>query len=133
LAQLSIEPDAGAGAVHIITSLVGLPFSDLSRNHRRMTKISHSGYRFPPEIIQQAIWLYVRFTLATQCRSKLSSAASITACATSIRRLTCRMRSIWERNLCMRRKLFGSGSPDWYDLGLESGTRRVIDNQDQVE
>jgi hypothetical protein len=44
------------------------------------------------------------------------------------------MRSIWERNLCMRRKLFGGGSPDWYDLGnLESGTRRVIDNQDQVE
>jgi hypothetical protein len=34
----------------------------------------------------------------------------------------------------MRRKLFGSGSPDWYNLGnLESGTRRVIDNQDQVE
>jgi hypothetical protein len=24
-----------------------------------MTKISYSGYRFPPEIIQQAIWLYV--------------------------------------------------------------------------
>jgi transposase-like protein len=29
-----------------------------------MTKISHAGYRFPPEIIQQAIWLYVRFTLS---------------------------------------------------------------------
>jgi putative transposase len=29
-----------------------------------MTKISYSGYRFPPEIIQQAIWLYVRFTLS---------------------------------------------------------------------
>ena len=28
-----------------------------------MTKISYSGYRFPPEIIQQANWLYVRFTL----------------------------------------------------------------------
>jgi putative transposase len=29
-----------------------------------MTKISYSGYRFPSEIIQQAIWLYVRFTLS---------------------------------------------------------------------
>src|SRR5450631_3900172 len=29
-----------------------------------MTKISYSGYRFPPEIIQQAIWIYVRFTLS---------------------------------------------------------------------
>jgi putative transposase len=29
-----------------------------------MTKISYGGYRIPPEIIQQAIWLYVRFTLS---------------------------------------------------------------------
>jgi len=29
-----------------------------------MTEISYSGYRFPPEIIQQAIWLYLRFTLS---------------------------------------------------------------------
>ena len=29
-----------------------------------MKKISYKGYRFPPEIIQQAIWLYVRFTLS---------------------------------------------------------------------
>jgi putative transposase len=29
-----------------------------------MMKISYKGYRFPPDIIQQAIWLYVRFTLS---------------------------------------------------------------------
>src|SRR5271155_342506 len=29
-----------------------------------MKKISYSGYRFPPEIIHQAIWLYLRFTLS---------------------------------------------------------------------
>ena len=29
-----------------------------------MTKLSYSGYRFPPEIIQHAIWLYLRFTLS---------------------------------------------------------------------
>jgi putative transposase len=29
-----------------------------------MTKISYAGYRFPPEIIQQGIWLYLRFTLS---------------------------------------------------------------------
>jgi transposase-like protein len=29
-----------------------------------MSQISYSGYRFPPEILQQAIWLYVRFTLS---------------------------------------------------------------------
>jgi hypothetical protein len=29
-----------------------------------MKKISYCGYRFPPEIINQAIWLYLRFTLS---------------------------------------------------------------------
>ena len=29
-----------------------------------MMKISYNGYRFPPEIVQQTIWLYVRFTLS---------------------------------------------------------------------
>jgi putative transposase len=29
-----------------------------------MTKISYVGNRFPSEIIQQAIWLYLRFTLS---------------------------------------------------------------------
>ena len=29
-----------------------------------MIKISYSGYRFPPEIIQHALWLYLRFTLS---------------------------------------------------------------------
>ena len=27
-------------------------------------KISYAGYRFPPEVIYQAIWLYLRFTLS---------------------------------------------------------------------
>ena len=29
-----------------------------------MIKISYAGYRFPPVIIQQAMWLYARFTLS---------------------------------------------------------------------
>jgi hypothetical protein len=29
-----------------------------------MKKISYKGYRFPAEIIQPAIWLYLRFTLS---------------------------------------------------------------------
>jgi putative transposase len=29
-----------------------------------MSKISYTGYRFPPVIIQQAVWLYARFTLS---------------------------------------------------------------------
>jgi putative transposase len=29
-----------------------------------MKKISYARYRFPAEIIHQAIWLYLRFTLS---------------------------------------------------------------------
>jgi putative transposase len=29
-----------------------------------MRKISYVGYRFPPGVIHQAIWLYLRFTLS---------------------------------------------------------------------
>ena len=43
------------------SALAGL---DLWRLFSTMTKISYAGYRFPPEIIQQAIWLYLRFTLS---------------------------------------------------------------------
>src|SRR5450631_3842676 len=37
---------------------------DLRRLFSTMSKISYAGYRFPPEIIQHAIWLYLRFTLS---------------------------------------------------------------------
>src|SRR5205814_1013139 len=29
-----------------------------------MSKISYRGFRFPPQIIQYAVWLYFRFTLS---------------------------------------------------------------------
>jgi hypothetical protein len=42
----------------------GLAVQCLQPQPSMMTKINYSGYRFPPEIIQLAIWLYVRFTLS---------------------------------------------------------------------
>jgi len=29
-----------------------------------MPRLSYSGYRFPPDIIQRAVWMYLRFTLS---------------------------------------------------------------------
>jgi putative transposase len=29
-----------------------------------VAKLSFAGYRFPPEVIRQAIWLYLRFSLS---------------------------------------------------------------------
>jgi putative transposase len=35
-----------------------------SGRHRQRSTGTYSGYRFPPEIVRHAIWLYVRFTLS---------------------------------------------------------------------
>ena len=51
-----------------------------------MTKISYSGYRFPPEIIQQAIWLYVRFTLSSRDVEDLLAERGIVASYETVRR-----------------------------------------------
>jgi hypothetical protein len=45
---------AGRGRPLSRSALAGL---DLWRLFSTMSKISYAGYRFPPEIIQQAIWL----------------------------------------------------------------------------
>jgi hypothetical protein len=47
-----------------IVTLLGLPAGMVGRKPSIMTRISYAGYRFPPVIIQQAVWLYARFTLS---------------------------------------------------------------------
>jgi hypothetical protein len=42
----------------------GLAVLLVTRLASGMEKISYARYRFPPEIIDQAIWLYLRFTLS---------------------------------------------------------------------
>ena len=51
-----------------------------------MTKISYSGYRFPPEIIQQTIWLYVRFTLSFRDVEDLPAERGIIVSYETVRR-----------------------------------------------
>src|ERR1700716_15728 len=51
-----------------------------------MKKISYGGYRFPPEIIQQAIWLYLRFILSLRDVEDLLAERDITVSYESIRR-----------------------------------------------
>jgi transposase len=51
-----------------------------------MTKISYAGYRFPPEIIQQAIWLYLRFTLSFRDVEDLLAERDITVSYETVRR-----------------------------------------------
>ena len=51
-----------------------------------MTKISYSGYRFPPEIIHQAIWLYLRCTLSFRDVEDLLAERGIAISYESVRR-----------------------------------------------
>jgi putative transposase len=51
-----------------------------------MKKISCSGYRFPPEIIHQAIWLYLRFTLSFRDVEDLLAERGIAVSYETVRR-----------------------------------------------
>jgi transposase-like protein len=51
-----------------------------------MKKISYKGYRFPPEIIQQSIWLYLRFILSFRDVEDLLAERGITVSYETVRR-----------------------------------------------
>jgi putative transposase len=51
-----------------------------------MNKISYKGYRFPPEVIQQVIWLYLRFTLSFRDVEDLLAERGITVSYETVRR-----------------------------------------------
>src|SRR5271169_1893358 len=51
-----------------------------------MIKISYGGYRFPPEIIQHAIWLYFRFILSFRDVEDLLAERGIIVSYETIRR-----------------------------------------------
>ena len=51
-----------------------------------MRPLSYAGYRFPPEIIQHAIWLYLRFTLSLRDVEELLAERGIDVSHETIRR-----------------------------------------------
>ena len=51
-----------------------------------MRKISYAGYRFPPEVINPAIWLYLRFTLSFRDVEDLLSERGIAVSYEIVRR-----------------------------------------------
>ena len=51
-----------------------------------MPPLSYSGYRFPPDIIQRAVWMYLRFTLSFRDVEELLAERGIVVTYESIRR-----------------------------------------------
>ena len=82
---------------------------------KRMKKISYSGYRFPPEIIHQAIWLYLRFTLSLRDVEDLLAERGVALSYETVRR--------WVKSLRTdHRCRFAEASPEAaWDLAFGRG------------
>ena len=72
---------------------------------------SYHGYRFPPEIISQAVWLYHRFCLSFRDAEDLLAPRSITVTYETIRRWCRTFSPAYARTLRHRR---GQMSDTWY-------------------
>ena len=75
--------DRGGRHCHVAA---GLRPSRRPRNPLQMSRISYSGYRFPPEIIQQAIWFYLRFTLSLRDVEDLLAERGVAVSYETVRR-----------------------------------------------
>jgi putative transposase len=68
-----------------------------------MQEPSYSGYRFPPPIIQHAVWLYLRFTLSFRDIEDLLAEREIIVSYETIRRWVAHFGPIYARRLRARR------------------------------
>ena len=68
-----------------------------------MTPPSYSGYRFPPDIIHRAVWLYLRFTLSLRDVEELLAERGIVVTYESIRRWVLTLGPLIARRLRARR------------------------------
>ena len=75
-----------SSVVNCQLAFAGIVTSSTAWQPKGMTKISYSGYRFPPEIIHQAIWLYLRFTLSFRDVEDLLAERGIAISYETIRR-----------------------------------------------
>ena len=92
LSRLGLPPRQSGGELASAVSTTRARHAALSKHEdaaevvQRMKKISYSGYRFPPEIIQQAIWLYVRFTLSLRDVEDLLAERGVAVSYETVRR-----------------------------------------------
>src|SRR5215204_7652391 len=68
-----------------------------------MPPLSYSGYRFPPDIIQRAVWMYLRFTLSFRDVEELLAERGIVVTYESIRRWVLTFGPAIARRLRVRR------------------------------
>src|SRR5207244_10702076 len=68
-----------------------------------MRPLSYAGYRFPPEIIQRAVWLYLRFTLSYRDVEELLAERELDISYETVRRWVLKFGPAIARRLRQRR------------------------------
>src|SRR5947209_12403324 len=68
-----------------------------------MGKLSYRGYRFPPAVIQHAIWLYLRFTLSYRDVEELLAERGLDVSYETVRRWVLKFGPAIARRLRQRR------------------------------
>ncbi len=64
-----------------------------------MPRSQYHGHRFPPEIIRQAVWLYLRFTLSFRDVEDLLAERGLDVSSETIRRWVLKFGPIFAREL----------------------------------
>jgi transposase-like protein len=103
---------------------------------RPMQSISYARHRFPPAIIQHAVWLYLRFTLSYRDVEDLLAERGLDISYETIRRWVLKFGQLYARNLRRRRP---RPNDQWHldeMLVMISGRRmylwRAVDDEGEV-
>ena len=106
------------------------------RYRRRMTPISFKRHRFPPVIIQHAVWLYTRFTLSFRDVEELLAERGIDVSNETVRRWFLKFGRLIARNL---RRSRPRASVHWHldEMVIKIRNRkywlwRAVDNEGEV-
>jgi len=78
-----------------------------------MQPISYARHRFPPEVIRQAVWLYLRFTLSYRDVEELLAERGVDVSYETVRRWVLKFGPVFARNLRRLRPTLSSRSPTW--------------------
>src|SRR5918995_6157669 len=101
-----------------------------------MTSLSYSGDRFPKDLIQRAVWLYLRFTLSYRDVEELLAARGIEVSYETPRRWVLKFGPIFARNLRrLRPRAAGTWHLDEMVISIQ-GKRtylwRAVDSEGEV-
>ena len=101
-----------------------------------MQRVSYARHRFPPEIIREAVWLYLRFTLSFRDVEELLAERGIETSYETIRRWVVKFGPVFARNL---RRLRPKPSDTWHldEMAVRIGGRRMwlwraVDSEGEV-